>query len=282
MTTEPKRYTTENPLKILSLGWGVQSWTLAAMAALDEIPKPDYAVHADTTHEMEGTYSHAKKWTPWLEEHGIPVVTVQASEKLVGTAQWEKSYKENSEGILIPAFSVDLGTEDRGQIRRQCTTRWKIAPLRRFARSVMNSPSPECVEMWMGISLDEWQRMRTAEVGYVKNVYPLVDRRLSRAYCVAWLEEHGLDIPPKSACTFCPYHNKDYWKRMKQAGGADWDEAVTVDEVIRDKGKGSGKDFQLFIHSSGLPLEEAVRIPEDYGAKQMEMEMPCDSGHCFV
>ena len=32
MTTEPKRYTTENPLKILSLGWGVQSWTLAAMA----------------------------------------------------------------------------------------------------------------------------------------------------------------------------------------------------------------------------------------------------------
>jgi len=37
------------------------------------------------------------------------------------------------------------------------------------------------VEMWMGISLDEWQRMRTAEVGYVKNVYTLVDRRLSRA-----------------------------------------------------------------------------------------------------
>ena len=52
MTTEPKRYTTENPLKILSLGWGVQSWTLAAMAALGEIPKPDFAVHSDTTHEM--------------------------------------------------------------------------------------------------------------------------------------------------------------------------------------------------------------------------------------
>ena len=78
-----KTYTAENPLKILSLGWGVQSWTLAAMAALDEIPKPDYAVHADTTHEMEGTYSHAKKWTPWLEERGIPVVTVQASQTKV-------------------------------------------------------------------------------------------------------------------------------------------------------------------------------------------------------
>ena len=40
-------YNADNPLKILSLGWGVQSWTLAAMAALGEIPMPDYAVHAD-------------------------------------------------------------------------------------------------------------------------------------------------------------------------------------------------------------------------------------------
>ena len=144
----------------------------------------------------------------------------------------------------------------------------------------MNSPSPECVEMWMGISLDEWQRMRTAEVGYVKNVYPLVDRRLSRSYCVAWLEEHGLDIPPKSACTFCPYHNKDYWKKVKQAGGADWADAIAVDDGIREPGKGT--KYQLFVHPSALPLEEAVRIPEDYGAKQLEMGIPCDSGHCFV
>ena len=273
-----KTYTAENPLKILSLGWGVQSWTLAAMAALGEIPMPDYAVHADTTHEMAGTYAHAEKWTPWLEEHGFPVVTVKAAEKSLATVEWEKY----PEGLGIPAYSIELKTGSEGQIRRECTADWKIMPLRRFARSIIDKTSPECVEMWMGISLDEWQRMRTADVKYIKNVYPLVDRRRSRAYCVAWLEEHGLDIPPKSACTFCPYHNKDYWKRMKQAGGADWDEAVTVDEVIRDKGKGNGKDFQLFIHSSGLPLEEAVRIPEDYGAHQIAMEIPCDSGHCFV
>jgi hypothetical protein len=275
MTTEAKLYTTENPLKILSLGWGVQSWTLAAMAALGEIPKPHVAVHSDTTHEMAGTYSHAKKWTPWLEEHGIPVVTVSATNTDI--SNFGTKYK-----VQIPAVTHDLTTGKHGQLNRQCTSDWKIAPLRRFARSVIGKTSPECVEMWMGISLDEWQRMRDSGTQYIKNVYPLVDQRLSRAYCVAWLEEHGLDIPPKSACTFCPYHNKDHWKRMKQAGGADWDEAVAVDEVIRDKGKGSGKDFQLFIHSSGLPLEEAVRIPEDYGAHQIEMEIPCDSGHCFV
>jgi len=278
MTTEPKRYTAENPLKILSLGWGVQSWTLAAMAALGEIPMPDYAVHADTTHEMQGTYAHAAKWTPWLEEHGIPVVTVQASEKMLATAEWEK-YPEN---LGIPAYSIELKTGSEGQIRRECTADWKIMPLRRFARSIIGKTSPECVEMWMGISLDEWQRMRTADVKYIKNVYPLVDRRRSRAYCIAWLEQHGLDVPPKSACTFCPFHNKDHWKRLKQAGGADWEEAVAVDGLIRNLGRGRGTEFQNFVHPSRIPLEEAVRIPEDYGAKQMEMDMPCDSGHCFV
>ena len=278
MTTEPKRYTTENPLRILSLGWGVQSWTLAAMAALGEIPMPDYAVHADTTHEMQGTYAHAAKWTPWLEEHGIPVVTVQASEKMLATAEWEKY----PEGLGIPAYSIELKTGSEGQIRRECTADWKIMPLRRFARSIIGKTSPECVEMWMGISLDEWQRMRTADVKYIKNVYPLVDRRRSRAYCIAWLEQHGLDVPPKSACTFCPFHNKDHWKRLKQAGGADWEEAVAVDGLIRNLGRGRGTEFQNFVHPSRIPLEEAVRIPEDYGAKQMEMDMPCDSGHCFV
>ena len=34
------------PLRFLSLGWGVQSWTLAAMMALDELPRADYLVHA--------------------------------------------------------------------------------------------------------------------------------------------------------------------------------------------------------------------------------------------
>ena len=274
-------YTAENPLKILSLGWGVQSWSLAAMAALGEIPMPDYAVHADTTHEMAGTYAHAEKWTPWLEEHGVKVRTVKA----VNTSPigGETATRKNpAYRVMPPVFTTNLLTAEKGHLNRQCTQDWKITPLHRFARSIVGKISSECIEMWMGISLDEWMRMRSSSKKYIKHIYPLVDRRLSRSYCVAWLEEHGLDIPPKSACTFCPYHNKDHWKRMKQAGGADWAEAVAVDNVIRDKGKGSGKDFQLFIHSSGLPLEEAVRIPEDYGAKQMEMDIPCDSGHCFV
>ena len=65
-------------LTYLSLGWGVQSFTLAAMAALGELQGLDVAVHADTTHEGARTYEFAERWTPWLGEHGVTVVTVRS------------------------------------------------------------------------------------------------------------------------------------------------------------------------------------------------------------
>ena len=262
------------PLKVISLGWGVQSWTLAAMAALGELEPVDYAIHADTGHEMTATYAHAKKWTPWLEEHGVKVVTVHGSRTEVVREDWGVRG-----AVLIPAITTSPEGK-HGQIRRQCTHDWKIMPIRRFIRSVIGAPSPGAVESIMGISFDEWQRMRTSDVKYIENIYPLVDRRITREACVAWLVNHGLDVPPKSGCTFCPYRSLKRWQDLKRARGPDWEEAVAVDRAIRHKRPG----FLLSVHPAGKPLPEAVDIPEDHGAHQMELEFeqPCDSGMCFV
>ena len=63
-------------MRVISLGWGIQSWALAAMSALGKLPPVDAAIHADTTYERAETYEFAARWTPWLEERGVPVVTV--------------------------------------------------------------------------------------------------------------------------------------------------------------------------------------------------------------
>lgn len=75
-------------MRVISLGWGVQSFALAAMSALDELPPIDAAIHADTTHERTETYKFAAKWTPWLEERGVRVVTVKDSSSTIFD-QWE-------------------------------------------------------------------------------------------------------------------------------------------------------------------------------------------------
>jgi len=134
--------------------------------------------------------------------------------------------------------------------------------------------------------MDEWHRMRDSDVAYITNVYPLVEAKITRAGCVQWLESRNLPVPPKSACTFCPYHSLAAWKALKAAGGPDWREAVEVDEAIRGKRAGPciDKPQDLFVHPARQPLPVAVRIPEDEGAHQEEMDFEalCDSGYCMV
>lgn len=264
-----------DPLRVLSMGWGVQSWTLAAMMALDEIPRVDFLVHADTHHELQATYEFRRTWEPWLGEHGLTAVTVESDRTDVVREDW-------SNGVLIPAFTLDA-KQQPGQVKRQCTHDWKILPIRRFVRSELErrgvAVSPGVVESHMGISFDEWKRQRTSDVAYITNVYPLVDRRITRSGCAQWLEAHDLPVPPKSGCTFCPYSRAARWQGLKREGGADWQEAVEVDAAIRRKRQEHG--YTLFVHSARRPLEEAVTIPEDFGASQLEME-GCEGGHCWT
>ena len=265
------------PLRVLSLGWGVQSWTLAAMAALGEIEPVDFAIHSDTTHEASGTYAHAEKWTPWLEERGVKVVTVRADSADVVVDAHNGS-------VQIPAFTTSQNGQ-AGQVRRQCTGRWKIQPIRRYLRTVLPPrPEPGAVELLTGISWDEALRQRDSEVRYVTHSYPLCDRRIKRSDCIEWLQVHDLEVPPKSSCVFCPYHSRVAWQELKRVGGPDWEHAVIVDEAIRHK-RGKAVGLELFIHPFRKPLAEAISIPEDVGAKQLMLgdgDPTCDSGFCFT
>lgn len=246
---------------ILNLGWGVQSFTLAAMVALGELPQIDAAVHADTTHERSATYTFAAQWTPWLEEHGVKVVTV----RVTNTMPINNGYGWPE----IPAFAT---SESGGSIQRQCTGRWKIKPIRRWLQANRNG---EPVEQWLGISLDEAERMKPSDVKYITCRWPLIEKRMSRNDCINWLQRHDLDVPVKSSCVFCPYHNRSAWYDMKAENGADWQKAVEVDAAIRKV----RPPYDLFLHSDRIPLTD-IRSPQDNG--QMNMFSEECSGYCFI
>jgi len=240
----------------------------------------DYIVFADTMHEHQATYEFIRQWTPWLGEHGLNVAAVQGKRTEAVREDWSNS-------VQIPAFTTSAKDGAEGQVRRQCTHDWKVTPIRHFIREKMVEmglkPSPGVVECQMGISLDEFQRMRTSDVAYITNAYPLVDRRLTRASCVAWLEQHSLPVPPKSACTFCPYKSITTWQATKRRAGPDWQEAVEVDSTIREKR--AKQHGLLYVHPARKPLADAVVIPEDFGASQPTLEGfedVCDGGYCGV
>lgn len=278
-------------ITILSLGWGVQSWTLAAMSALGELPPLDYAIHADTTWEREDTYTFAAEWTPWLEQHGVKVTTVQA--KRASTTVYTSEAGVTT--TLIPAFTLAQNGA-QGQMRRTCTYNWKIDPQNKEVNAILRrlkiKKAPGIVTRWLGISLDEWKRARASVEPHIINTYPLIERKMTRADCIAWLNAHGLPVPNKSACVFCPFHNRRAWEELKREGGGDWDRAVTYDTAIRGvrRDAHATKPIDIFVHTARVPLAEAVQIPEDHGMQQPDMfgqaeddELAtCDSGHCFL
>jgi hypothetical protein len=251
-------------MRTLSLGWGVQSFTLAAMAALGDIPPIDAAIHADTTHERSATYAFAERWTPWLESHGVRVVTVQpvAAEPV-----------DRFGGMMLPGYTVT--PKGDGQMSRQCTQNWKRAPIRRWLQANRNG---QRVTQLLGISLDEWHRAKDSDVKYMVHTYPLLDMKMTRNDCMNYLTRNGLEIPGKSACVFCPYHNKRSWQEMKRENGPDWAKAVEVDEAIRKV----RPPYDLFVHSARVPLVDVdLSTPEDNGQLRLINE-ECDSGYCFM
>src|SRR6516164_655676 len=109
-------------LHIISLGAGVQSTTLALMAAAGEIkPMPDCAIFADTGWEPKAVYEHLEqleKALPFpvyrvsagnLRNDAIKGGSKQAGERLAAVPWF----------ILNPNGSIGIG-------RRECTGHYKL------------------------------------------------------------------------------------------------------------------------------------------------------------
>lgn len=256
-------------MKVISLGWGVQSFTLAAMSALGELEPVDVALHGDTTWERQATYEFARQWTPWLEKRGMRIV--QVSDKNA------TSITNETTNIFIPARTIFKDGKPSGLLPRQCTERWKIRPIRRWTRQQGVTQA----EMWLGITVDEIERAKASQVKWIENRFPLLEIGMTRNDCMAWLHKNGLPVPPKSSCVFCPFHRRAVWREMKQANGPDWETAVKIDEIIREK----HSDFYSYVHPDLIPLSE-IKIADDFGATQTNFldlfNAECDSGYCFL
>jgi hypothetical protein len=251
-------------MRVLLLGWGVQSFTMAAMSALGELPPVDVALHADTTHESSLTYRFAESWTQWLLDHGVKVVTVNPTHN----DPFDNGYGAQD----VPFYTLDrMGNQ--GQGRRQCTTQWKILPMRRWLQANRNG---EPVEQWIGISTDEAMRMKPSDVKYITNRWPLIEMKMSRKDCETYLSTNGLEVPARSSCVFCPFHDTSEWRKI-QAEPTDWDKAVAVDERARNL----RPPYRLFVHPSRKPLELVdLRTAEQKGQYRL-LDDEC-TGICGV
>lgn len=246
-------------MRTLSLSWGRQSFALAAMSARGVLPSLDAAIFADTSHERAETYEFAARWTPWLEERGVRVVTVRAQAKTISII----------DGQTPPLFTLETATGKRGMLNRTCGDRWKIREIKRWVRAQIEKG--EVVETWIGYTWDEAHRMKTSGASYQRLVYPLIeafDRPMTCADVTCWLHDNGLEVPVKSACVFCPFHSRALWREIQLSGNGDWEKALAVDYAIRDRRLDAG--YKCYLTAERKPLNECdFRSEEECGQMRL-------------
>ena len=237
-------------LNVLSLGAGVQSSTMALMAAEGELtPMPDCAIFADTGAEPKHVYDfldYVESLVPF------PVYRVMEGEGLEAQIIDRAS---RSEFTKVPFF-----TKEKGPGMRQCTADFKIFPINRKVRELVGlkkgqrGPKEVVVKMWIGISMDESVRMKPSQTKWIEHIWPLIDVQMYRYDCIRWMREHGYREPSKSACYFCPYHDNATWQNMLDHDPDSWERAVKMDELIRNGVRGTTE--KLYLHRSMQPLTE--------------------------
>jgi len=190
--------------------------------------------------------------------------------------------------IKIPFFTLDEKGK-KGMNRRQCTADYKIKPVTQKIRELLGLAKGEKrkagteVELLMGISTDEVQRMKTNQIKYFNNVYPLIDMGWNRAKCISWFEENYNKTPPRSACTFCPFHSNEEWKRVK-SNKEEWDKVVALEKSFHNNKETvskTGMKDTMFLHRKCIPIDE-IDFDEDKNKDQLDMFNNECEGMCGV
>lgn len=253
-------------MKVLSFGCGVQTVTLAAMSCLGEFEMPDFAVLADTQWETRATYRYLGKFAAWAAPKGLKIVISSVgsirNDALDPSKRFASMPLYTETGFLVPS-----GKKEDGQLRRQCTREYKIDVVQKTIRQLSGLKAGErwkgepC-ELWLGISLDEVVRMKDSPDKWVANRWPLIEKRMSRGACIEWLKSRGLEVPPKSACIGCPFHDNSYWMALKKDSPDEFDDACDFDDKIRTTRVALRNP--VYLHRSLMPLRLA-NLGEDQG-----------------
>lgn len=260
---------------VLSYGGGVQSTALLIAAVLGKIPRPDVAIFADTGWEPKQVISWIQVMTQWAKERDFEVCTVSYA-----NIRSPRGAAHMPLQILNPDGSL-------GKTMRQCTTDYKLDPIRREVRRRLGyRPYQKWrhqLETRLGISLDEAHRMKPSDKVWETVRWPLIeDLHWNREDCKRYIEKQGFAVPMKSSCIGCPYHSDRYFRTMKEERPEEWQDVVSFDRQLRSEFLTNNpvKGFRnlkgkAFLHRKCIPLSE-VYLQED----QLDLFGEECSGYC--
>jgi len=201
---------------------------------------PDLILMADTRGEKTATYEHVGRFNRWLIEHAMPEITI-----VTKNSKYESLEDECLRKNTLPSLAFGW---------RSCSDKWKQEPQRKF----INNWQP-AKDVWehggkvvraIGFHAGEAHRAaKFTEDAKYRNWYPLIEWGWDNDDCIAAIRRHGLEVPPKSACYFCPASTKREVLALRSDEPELYARAVAMERnaaptLIRIKGLGRHWDWE--------------------------------------
>lgn len=268
-------------MKFLSYGAGVQSTVMLMRAIHGDIERPDHVIFADTGWEPESVHRLLAFAQKQCEKAGIPFHIVSAGNIRddMAAARTRDSGECAGRWASMPLFVRGDGID--GMIRRQCTSEYKLNPMRKKQRELLGYKPRQRIpagaaEVMIGISTDEARRASQSTDRWVDNLYPLIDPlKMSRNDCQSWWEQHYPHVQlAKSSCIGCPFRSDAAWREMKTNRPDEFEAACQFDEEVRVVAGMVGKSY---LHSSCKPLRE-VDLNTRQGGLDLDDGVYCAGG----
>ena len=152
-----------------------------------------------------------------------------------------------------------------------------------FGVSTKTTHIPIKVITWIGFAADEQKRANKAKskVKFIELTFPLIEAGLTKAKVIGYYLKHNIPQPPASVCNACYSNGLRFLEEMYRERPDDWQQAVQVDEAIRDM-RQVGIEDECFVSDTLVPLKEmpARDFLRDKPSTYIAHE--CNSGACFI
>lgn len=274
----------------LAYSAGRQSHGILEMILRGELPKPPnfIVLNGDPGMENSQSYEFVDSARQRCRMAGIPFETVRSS-------LYHDLMTFKQRGLtrldLPPFWTRDRETGKLGKLQQGCTRFYKIAAIRRSLRLHMfryhgvglESRRPKPVTCWIGFAADEQNRADACEsdVRYIRHEYPLIQLGLTKQMLRDYYRERGIPEPPPSVCNACYSNGLAFLEAMYLDRPDDWEQAVAVDEAIRDLRQLGVRD-ECFVSSTLIPLKDLPGLNFLKGQSELRRKHGCNSGACFL
>lgn len=230
----------------LSFGAGVNS--VALMLWLLDHDIEFEAVFAD----HGGDYPETYEYVDMLISKDYPITVLKTRKNVKG--KQVDLYGKCWEYRMVPSIRF-----------RWCTVDFKVKPI----SSYVEKP---CFQL-IGISAEEAHRVKRTNTSHgIILDYPLVDNNINREQCKQIIAAHGLPIPPKSGCYFCPFQRKSEVKALSMRCDGLWEKTLALESRYIAKCKEKGIFAPAYLHASNRPLEVVIDMDQEVLFDEMQ---PC-------